>query len=117
MRENELLVKHVTGSSKDKAPDGKEWIDYWEENTGKKLNSTFRCPCCPNKEFVDKTDVVGAHVQIILNKEGAVGEKGITPTCNNCNLKYTEEQANLKIFQIDKDMFCSLPETSIFNKD
>lgn len=70
-------VKNVNGSSRWEKPSTGEssWLEYWENQTGKKAN---HCGCCGGKY-----NLVGAHVQLVYGDNKVY----ITPLCTACNNK------------------------------
>ena len=74
-------VKNVNGSGRYLPPYGyASWLDYWEKQTGKKLNVCGASGC-------NGTDPVGAHVQ----KANSYDNRWyVTPLCKTCNNRTDE---------------------------
>ena len=94
-----VRVYHDIGTSDLEAPDGSEWIDYWEKQTGLEIPKI--CPCCGD----ENGKFVGAHVFKYIDL--AMGDKKpkfITPTCESCNDKYKYGKALEKEFEVKDEM-------------
>lgn len=70
-------VKKANGTSRRSNPstDGKAWLAFWEQKTGKK---DIRCGAEANHST---TTLVGAHVKKVFGGDGL----HITPLCSYCN--------------------------------
>ena len=88
--------------SKEKYGDGSEykgydsWIDYWEKESGKKLGTMVKCPCCG--EEMPVTDIVGSHV---IDEDKKIY---VTPTCDKCNSRaINDKEFRNHKFSVRKD--------------
>ena len=71
------FVKNANGTSRWPKPSTGEstWLEYWENQTGKKATRCGATDCHAT------TDLVGAHVQKVYGGD----ELYITPLCQGCN--------------------------------
>lgn len=95
---NIILVQHTENSTS--TPPNGSWLNYWTEQTGRKIPLQMVCPCCLKQCF--NIQMVGAHVSD-LN-----GNIYITPTCKECNDKYKNSKAQKGKFLVDKDKLVPL---------
>lgn len=104
----EIVVRHDSSTSNEKAPNGQPWIEYWQQQT--KLDIPKECPCCKKKP-TEKNPMIGAHVIKVLDMAGSKlsWTRYITPTCDECNKKYKGIKATEKVFSVLLNHLCETP--------
>lgn len=71
------IVKNLNNTSLRKPKKEKTWLEYWENNVGKKAQM---CHCCRTSE-----NIVGAHVKRLY-----LSDWYIVPLCKYCNKRNDE---------------------------
>ncbi len=104
-RPKPIRVCNAVETSNYKPLGGGDWIDYWEQQTGKHRDSVV----CKNPGC-NHADVVGAHVVSIDNATPSVY---IAPLCRDCNNK----KESLEPFYIDPNLCVSMPDECLFEED
>lgn len=99
-----ILVQHSANTQDENAPDNLTWIDFWEKSKGRGV--PVICPCCGEKTDKDNP-MVGAHVEEYILSLDNNTQRYITPTCNNCNVKY-KGMKRYKTFSVDKSDLLAL---------
>lgn len=99
------VVYHAINTTEE----GRNWIEEWQEHTSQTVPSI--CPCCgvvPSGE----NHFVGAHVRLYIESALSTSEQSmfITPTCNECNLKYQGDSALGHQFLVKKDYLWKVSE-------
>lgn len=92
-----VRIINVAGTSKNKPDNTKSWKEYWEKETGVKLedvlpqkNGKFLCPAHNHHQnddgYVPAAQMCGCHVKKV-NAQGAIIDNTmyITPMCSGCN--------------------------------
>lgn len=100
-----IRVCNAVETSNYKPLDGGDWIDYWEQKSGKGRDSVE----CQNPGC-NHADVVGAHVVSIDNATPYIY---IAPLCRDCNNK----KESLEPFYIDRNLCVPMPDACLFEED
>jgi hypothetical protein len=104
-RSKRIRVCNAVETSNYKPLDGGDWIDYWEQKSGKDRNTVV----CQNPKC-NHSDVVGAHVVSI---DYATPYIYIAPLCRDCNNK----KESLEPFYIDPNLCVPMPDECLFEED
>lgn len=80
-----ILVRNATNTSGLLPPyPYNSWIEYWEDNSGNRLNifTEYNCPAGDCNKTCYRADLEGSHVQKVFDNTNAMY---IVPLCSSCN--------------------------------